>query len=133
MRTMTDDEADSSDQAGPAGAPTPDDAEDMTDNGADEAAEGEAPMAPGELCVPLAALAQPDEQEQMQPPAPGDKATAQIDYTVTRVEGDNAYITLDGVNGQPINNGSPSDQAAPGTGPADLAQLKQQAAAMPNY
>lgn len=84
----------------------------------------EAPSAMGnEICVSLAALSQPDEQDQMEPPAVGDKVQANIEGTVSRVEGDNAYITLEAVNGQEVKGG----EAAPD----ELGELQSMAQNMP--
>ncbi len=56
-----------------------------------------------EQCVPLASLAQPDDTEQMQTPVAGDSGTMQVDYTISRVEGENAYIKATAINGNPIS------------------------------
>jgi len=87
--------------AGPAdaaGADTEPDADDM-------------PGAMNELCVPLSDLAQPDEQDAMEPPAVGDKVQANIEVTVKRIEGDKAYLSLDAINGNKLETpkGPPSD------------------------
>lgn len=65
--------------------------------------------APGEIPVPLAALAQPDDQEAMQQPEVGDTITMQVDATVCRIEGDCAYVYPTAVNGNPL----PGQQKTP--------------------
>jgi hypothetical protein len=76
-----------------------------------------------EMCVPLSSLGQPDEQDNMQPPAVGDPVTFTTEGTISRVEGDNAYITPTAVNGQKIENSAP---AMP-----EEDRLRQMASAMP--
>lgn len=56
-------------------------------------------MEDGEVCVPLSALAQPDDGDQMQTPAEGDNVTMTVDATVTRIEGENAYLKPTSING----------------------------------
>lgn len=87
----------------------------------------EAPeAAPIEVAVPLASLAIPDEQENMAAPEVGDKGQAPMEYTVTRIEGENAFITLDAVNGQKLGTEkTPTDDDETG-------QLQQMAAGMPD-
>lgn len=83
----------------------------------------------GEICVPLQALAMPDQQDQMEAPVMGDKVQANIEGTVTRIEGENAYLKLDAVNGQKLDKEqTPSDTDAPDAG---MAQLQGMAANMP--
>lgn len=69
--------------------------------------DGDVPMSGGEDCVPLSALAMPDADngDQMANPEPGDKVSYTVDGAVTRIEGGNAYVKRDAVNGQPV--GSP--------------------------
>lgn len=63
-----------------------------------------------EVCVPVAALALPSEQEgQNTAPSPGDTVDISGTGKVTRVEGDKAYVALETVNGQPVE----TDAAAP--------------------
>lgn len=79
------------------------------------AAEG--PVSPplaAEHRVPLAALAMPDETEQLAEPEPGDPVSYTIEGKVARVENGMAYVTPETVNGQSI---APAAPAAPA--PAD--------------
>lgn len=55
-----------------------------------------------EDCVPVSALAQPGEDEQMNPPGIGDVVQYQKEGKVTRIEGDNAYVKVQAVNGKPV-------------------------------
>ncbi len=80
-----------------------------------------------EIAVPIAALSEPDEQEQMTPPTVGDKGSSQIDYTVTRVEGETAYCTIDAINGTAIGKA----QAKAPTDADQFAELEGMARSMP--
>lgn len=86
------------------------------------AAESE-PMGGGEDCIPTDALAMPDEKEQMQPPEVGDEVNYQVTGTVTRIEGDNAYVKRKTVNGQEV--------AAPESPKDEYAELESAAAQQP--
>lgn len=69
----------------------------------------------GEDCVPLAALAMPDSEsgDQMTNPEVGDKVNYQIQGTVTRIEGENAYVKRESVNGQPVDEESGEEEPSP--------------------
>lgn len=62
----------------------------------------ETSMGGGEVCIPLKSLEQPDNSEAMQTPAEGDTVNFQVDATVTRIDGENAYVKPIAVNGQPL-------------------------------
>lgn len=79
----------------------------------------------GEICVPLTALAMPDESEAMQPPADGDKVQGNFEATVSRTEGDKAYIKLDSINGEKLAS------EVPEAAPDELSQLQGMAANLP--
>ena len=64
--------------------------------------EAEGPMAENEVCIDLASLAMPDDQDQMQPPEVGDKVQASIEGEVSRIVGGKAYVTMTSVNGNPV-------------------------------
>jgi hypothetical protein len=57
---------------------------------------------PGELSIPVGAVAVPDEGEQMVNPEPGDKVTLQVEAEVVSVDGDRAIIRPTSVNGQEL-------------------------------
>lgn len=57
---------------------------------------------PGEVAVPLKSLAQPDDKEQVQTPAEGDAVNFTVDATVTRIEGETAFVKVSAVNGNPL-------------------------------
>lgn len=86
------------------------DPEEINSESPDLAGPGTPAAAPGpepdsddrEQCVPVAALAMPDDQEQMAPPEVGDKVSYQVEGTVTRVEGDEAYVQPESINGQEV-------------------------------
>lgn len=61
--------------------------------------------------VPLAFLAQPDDQEQMQTPAKGDSGTMQVDYTIVDIQGDIALVMPSAINGNALEK--PEAEAAP--------------------
>lgn len=56
-----------------------------------------------EWCVPLSALQMPGEDEHMNTPGVGDKVTFQAEGTVSRIEGDEAYVKPESANGKPLN------------------------------
>lgn len=68
-------------------------------------------MKTNEICVPLKSLAIPAEGGAEVPPAQGDEVDVQGTATVSRVEGDKAYLTLKTVNGEALD-------AAPATEPS---------------
>lgn len=78
----------------------------MPDNEATESPEEEA--SENEQCVPLASLAADGT-----PPAEGDEVTYTVKGKITRVDGDNAYVTATTINDQPV----PEDE--PKTSPED--------------
>lgn len=71
----------------------------------------------GEIAVPLAALAQPDDQEALVTPGQGDAVSLQVDAQVVRVEGGMAFIKPTAVNGKPLE-----DEAAEVPEAADVAE-----------
>jgi hypothetical protein len=58
----------------------------------------------GLIPVPLASLSQPDEGEKMQAPGEGDAISMQVEATVARVEGDQAFIKVTAINGKPLDD-----------------------------
>jgi len=67
-------------------------------------------------CVPLSALNMPDDQEQMQAPEQGDKVTYSIEGTVEKIEGDEAYVKRESINGQPVQPPSDKPEQPPQAG-----------------
>lgn len=61
------------------------------------------PNSGDEWCVPLSALQMPGEDDQMTTPSVGDKVQFQAEGTVTRIEGDEAYVKPEAANGKPLN------------------------------
>jgi poly(3-hydroxybutyrate) depolymerase len=55
-----------------------------------------------EVPVPLDALAMPGEDDKMNAPSVGDPVQLQAEGTVTRVEGDTAFVSIKSVNGKPV-------------------------------
>lgn len=89
-----------------------------------------APMpASAEDRVPVAALAMPDENEQMTEPEVGDKVSYTIEGTVSRVEGANAWVKRETVNGQPVDTGPAKPETPPENEPGgdELASLEDEA------
>lgn len=91
----------------------------MGGGGMSSAPTSQTPEEPGdsqELPVPLTALAQPDDQEAMQTPSVGDSVSFQVDATITRIEGDQAFVKPTAINGTPLDNTdkspTPDDQDA---------------------
>ena len=60
------------------------------------------PMISNEQCVPLEALAMPEEGDQLANPEPGDLVSYTVEGKVTRVEGQKAYVEPETVNGKPF-------------------------------
>ena len=89
-------------------------------------------MAPMEDSVPLAALAMPDEGDQMQPPVVGDVVNYQVTGKISRIEGGQAFVSKQTVNGQEIHAEPDADDAGgPSDGDADnVDKLTQDAQAM---
>lgn len=82
------------------------------------------PMPAMEDAVPLDALSQPDEQEAMTPPAVGDKVSYSKEGTVSRIDGNKAFVTVTHVNGQEVKPDAPEAM------PDALAGLESEAKAM---
>lgn len=76
---------------------------------------GDAGCPDGCIPVPLSALAQPNNQEQMQTPQEGDAITFQVDATIDSINGETAYVKPSAVNGTPLeaddNEPSPDDES----------------------
>lgn len=72
-----------------------------------ETAEREMPMgkptsAAKEDCVPLSSLALPGEEAKTETPAVGDIVSYNVEGTITRIEGDMAYVKKTSVNGEEV-------------------------------
>jgi hypothetical protein len=81
-------------------------------------------------CVPLDALAMPDEQEQMNPPAVGDSVSYQVEGKVVRIDGKNAYVEPTAINGQPVADDEAAEAPEPDEAQQDandFQDLQQQA------
>lgn len=104
--------------------------ETMSDGDPTMPAGGAGAAAPAPISVPLAFLAQPDNDEQMQTPAKGDTGTMQVDYTVVDIQGDMAMVLPNSVNGNDL--GAKEDEQAPdpdeqeGSDLQDMAQQMSQ-------
>lgn len=100
-------------------------------DGSDIPPELSAPMMPAanEQRVPLAALQQPDDTEQMITPEVGDMVTYTVEGRVARVEGETASVTVESVNGKPIHS---EGEALPQQRPTEggLQALEQEAKGM---
>lgn len=87
-----------------------------------------------EVCVPISSLQRPGEDEQMMNPSEGDVVSLYAEGKVTRIEGDNAYIKVDSVNGKPLDAEAAKTTSNPNmdeNGDNDFQQLQSEAAAMP--
>lgn len=74
-----------------------------------------------EQCVPLDALGMPDDTDQMAAPEVGDVVSYTVEGKVTRVQGGQAYVMPESVNGKPI--GQPDDGGLkPAVGPEEELQ-----------
>lgn len=82
-----------------------------------------------EDCVPISALSQPGEDDQMNPPAQGDLVQYQKEGTVTRIEGENAYVKVNSVNGKPVSAEAAKTKDTPEQDDnREFAQLQEEAA-----
>lgn len=68
-------------------------------------------MGAGEVCVPLKALAQPDDSDAMVTPEAGDSVSFQTDAILTRIDGENAYLKPSAINGTPIGKEAAAPEA----------------------
>ena len=88
----------------------------------------------GGIPVPLSALAQPDDKEQMQTPSEGDSVSLQVDATILSIQGDTAIIKPSAINGQPLDEDG-EDESQPDDGmvnPADAeASLREAMGSQP--
>ncbi|MDE2020040.1 MAG: hypothetical protein KGJ13_06880 [Patescibacteria group bacterium] len=75
--------------------------------------------------VPMAALAMPDDQQQMQPPEVGDEVNYQVTGKVVSIEGDFAKIQRTSINGQEIPDAPPQGGDAPGSDPDNQSMWDQ--------
>jgi len=82
-----------------------------------------------EDCVPVSSLAMPDPDngDQMATPAVGDRVNYTVEGTVTRIEGEDAYVKRETVNGQPVadDEGGSDDQAGQGGDDEDAQERGQ--------
>lgn len=79
-----------------------------------------------EQCVPVAALQQPDDSDELVTPEIGDVVSYTVEGKISRIEGDKAYVTVETANGKPMADEQP-EQTADESG---LAALQQEAEGM---
>lgn len=77
--------------------------------------------------VSLQALAMPDESDRMETPQVGDRVSYQVEGVIASIEGENAFVTKEAVNGQPVTAAS---EPTPESALDDIGQLEQDAQAM---
>lgn len=80
-----------------------------------------------EQCIPLEALSQPDDSDQLTQPEVGDAVDFSVTGKVTRIEGDMAYVMPETVNGKEVK--APNAPDAP-TGGDTLQSLEAEAQQM---
>lgn len=81
-----------------------------------------------EDCVPLNTLSSPGENDEMTNPSVGDLVQYQKEGKVTRIEGDNAYVKVNSVNGKPLTAEDAKTKDTPGQeNEAEFASLKEAA------
>lgn len=78
-----------------------------------------------EQCVPVAALQQPDEADQLVTPEVGDVVSYTVEGKISRIEGDKAYVTVEAANGKPVAEDKPEQSEDEG-----LMALQQEAEGM---
>ena len=90
-----------------------------------------------EVCVPLSSLSMPGEDDKMQAPGVGDPVQFQAEGKVSRVEGENAYVSVEAINGKPVDEESSMTKNTPGMAgekeDADFAQLRSEASNQKMY
>lgn len=59
--------------------------------------------------VPVAALQQPDDTEQLVTPEVGDLVTYTVEGRISRIEGESAVVTVESANGKPIQSEAPAE------------------------
>lgn len=104
-----------------------------TPEGAEEAQEQA-----GEIAIPLKALAQPDDTDAMQTPEQGDNVTFTVDATVTRIDGEMAYVKPNSVNQTPVGEAADDgklepDEAEAAAPDTEADQLRNEAAGGMGY
>lgn len=62
-------------------------------------------------CVPLSSLNMPDESEQMQAPEVGDRVQYTVEGTVSRIDGNEAYVKRETINSQPVDDDKDGPEA----------------------
>lgn len=90
----------------------------LPDDPAEEAGE------PGGMEIPLDALGQPDDKDQINPPEVGDTVDFSVSGKVTRIDGTTAFVQPSTINGKDVAATAPA--GAPGGGD-DLASLESAA------
>lgn len=87
-----------------------------------------------EMCVPVASLAMPGEDDKLNNPGVGDPVQMMAEGTVSRIEGENAYVSVKSVNGKPVDSEGAMTTNTPESdesGDNEFAALQQQASQMP--
>ena len=67
---------------------------------------------PMEQCVPIEALAMPEEGDQLANPEVGDQVSYTVEGKVTRIQGGSAYVMPESVNGKPVEEAGSEEQGA---------------------
>ena len=81
-----------------------------------------------EVSVPIEALASPGEDDKLVNPEVGDLVQFQTEGKVTRIEGDNAFVGVESVNGKPVSQEAAITKDTPGDAQNDkFAQLQSEA------
>jgi hypothetical protein len=85
-----------------------------------------------EVPVPLEALAMPGEDDKLENPAVGDPVQLMAEGTVTRIEGDTAFVSVKSVNGKPLSAEAAQTTNTPDAdGDNEFAQLRSEAEQQP--
>lgn len=90
-------------------------------------------------CVPLSALAMPDPDagDQMNTPQVGDRVTYTVEGTVASIDGEEAYVKREAINGQPVSSQSDAENEDQGSedqqDQADRSELGSMAEGMGGY
>ena len=88
-----------------------------------------------EIPVPLDSLSMPGEDDKMNAPAIGDPVQVQAEGTVTKIEGQIAFVSFKSINGKPIDSEAAKTTNTPEadeSGANEFAQLQSEASKQPS-
>jgi hypothetical protein len=81
-----------------------------------------------QVYVPVSAVSQPGEDEHMNAPGVGDVVEFHVQGKIHSIEGDQACVTLESANGEPLTAKAAATSDTQGSKPDELAQLREESA-----